>query len=307
MSSSRSDRGQAVVIVVIALVVLLGMAAAVLDVGSWYREDRDLQATVDAAALAGAQELPEDSGAAAALADEFAEKNGGGLAAVTFSSVAFENDVIAVEGEREAPGFFARVLGIDSISVRAAAKARTGILTSARWAAPVAVNELHPMLQCSPPPCAGATQLNLFHLHAPGAGDAAGAFGLIRLDRSLTTNPGADVVAGWLATGFEGLMPLGLYNSVPSAQFNNGQFKAAMQNRIGDELLFPVYRSPIVGSGDNAKYNVVGWAGFRLSGFKATGSTGEIYGSFTRIVWEGVMSETGTESDFGARAVTLIE
>ena len=40
---------------VLALVVLLGMCAMVLDVGSWFRTQRRLQGTADAAALAGAQ------------------------------------------------------------------------------------------------------------------------------------------------------------------------------------------------------------------------------------------------------------
>ena len=47
------------------MVVLLGMAGLVIDVGSWYRDQRDLQADADAAALAGAQELPNDTATAA--------------------------------------------------------------------------------------------------------------------------------------------------------------------------------------------------------------------------------------------------
>jgi len=54
----RNDNGQATVITVVFLVVLLGMAALVLDIGSWYRADRSTQSTADAAALAGAQKLP---------------------------------------------------------------------------------------------------------------------------------------------------------------------------------------------------------------------------------------------------------
>ena len=57
-SHSRSERGQSLVIVLIFMTALIGMAAAVIDVGSWYRADRKLQANADAAALAGAQELP---------------------------------------------------------------------------------------------------------------------------------------------------------------------------------------------------------------------------------------------------------
>ena len=45
----RNDNGQATVITVVFLVVLLGMAALVLDIGSWYRADRSTQSTADAA------------------------------------------------------------------------------------------------------------------------------------------------------------------------------------------------------------------------------------------------------------------
>ena len=56
MKAKRSKQsGQALVLTVVMLVSLLGMAALVLDVGSWYRAKRNLQATADAAALAGAQ------------------------------------------------------------------------------------------------------------------------------------------------------------------------------------------------------------------------------------------------------------
>ncbi|MGZ8697874.1 MAG: pilus assembly protein TadG-related protein [Gaiellaceae bacterium] len=54
----RSERGQSLVFTLLFLGVLVGMAAAVLDVGSWYRADRKLQANADAAALAGAHVLP---------------------------------------------------------------------------------------------------------------------------------------------------------------------------------------------------------------------------------------------------------
>src|SRR5687767_4555830 len=77
MKSRKNESGQAVVLTTVALVVLLGMAAFVLDVGNWFRTDRRLQGTADAAALAGAQMLPADPGGAKATALEYANKNGG--------------------------------------------------------------------------------------------------------------------------------------------------------------------------------------------------------------------------------------
>ncbi len=51
-----------------ALVVMLGFAAFAIDVGRAYFAKRQLQASADAAALAGAQNLPDEA-AAKALAD----------------------------------------------------------------------------------------------------------------------------------------------------------------------------------------------------------------------------------------------
>ncbi len=72
----RGERGQALVIVVLFLFVLLGMAAMVIDVGYAYYAHRNLQADVDAAALAGAQELP-DPARAEALAYQYSGGPGG--------------------------------------------------------------------------------------------------------------------------------------------------------------------------------------------------------------------------------------
>ena len=73
---ARNEGGQAVVLTVVFLAVLLGMAALVLDFGSWYRADRSTQSTADSAALAGAQALPGSTSQAASLASSYAAKNG---------------------------------------------------------------------------------------------------------------------------------------------------------------------------------------------------------------------------------------
>ena len=158
-SHSRSERGQSLVIVLIFMTALIGMAAAVIDVGSWYRTDRKLQANADAAALAGAQELPESKAAAESAALTWADKNDGGVEAknVKFRSTVVPNDTIEVTAERPAPGFFAKLFGFDSVEVRAKAAARAGVMNRARWAAPVAIDWRHEKLQCKPSP-AGETR-----------------------------------------------------------------------------------------------------------------------------------------------------
>src|SRR3954452_7356938 len=69
------ERGQVIVFVVLAIGVLLGMAGLAVDVGYAYYSQRSLQSSADAAALAGAQALP-DPDAATALATQFSGQAG---------------------------------------------------------------------------------------------------------------------------------------------------------------------------------------------------------------------------------------
>jgi hypothetical protein len=299
MTTVRNERGQATALTVIFLLALMGAVAMVLDVGSWFREQRDSQSTADASALAAAQALPESTGTASALASEYLAKNGGGAAVVSFSSEFVPNDTVTVTVERDAPGMFARFFGIDSVEVHAKASARSGTLSEARYAAPIAVDIEHPLLKCTPLPCFNeATTLDLQKV-------GPGAFRLLNLDGS-KGGTGGKISADWILRGFDGYMPLGWYGSDPGAAFNDSKFKSALNVRVGDELLFPVY-DQTKGQGSNFEYHVIGWVGFVVSGFKGQGNKGTVDGHFVRVVWEGIQSESGTEEDFGVRGIQLVD
>lgn len=312
MSSIRSERGQATVLTVIFLAALVGAAALVIDVGSWFREQRSSQSTADAVALAAAQALPDSTGDAGLLAGEYLGKNGGGDYRLTFASRVVANDTVSVEVEREAPGVFAKLFGIDSVTVGAKATAQAGGLEAARWVAPIVVNIKHPDLNCGgsasrPEPCFGKpTQIELENLHRPGSGNAAGAFGLINLDVNDNGSAGASTLGEWIVRGFDGYMRPGNYKSVPSAMFNDSHVKNALDARMQDDLLFPIYKS-ISGSGSNAVYDVVGWVGFTVTKYQATGSSGKVWGSFSKVIWEGIQSQSGSNLNFGTRSIALVE
>jgi hypothetical protein len=305
-ASVRDSSGQVAVLLAVFMTVIIGAVGMVLDVGSWYQVDRATQATADAAALAGAQKLIAGTGDATLLAEEYAGKNGGGELGISFGTRLRPNDLITVTVERPAQAFFTKVLGIDSVEVRARATARAGVPGRARYVAPITVNEQHPMLQCG---CFGEpTEVNLLNLHNPGGSDAAGAFGLLNLE-SLSNpsgNIGSDVLAQWIRDGYEDELPLGDYDSAPSANFNSDYIRNALRDRIGDELLFPVYRT-ITGGGSVAKFEIIGWVGFVPTSFTAGGSSGTVSGHFTQVVWQGLADETGTVPDFGVRVITLVE
>ena len=302
MSRLRDERGQAVVLVVLFAGVLVGLAAAVLDVGSWYRADRKLQATADAAALAGAQALPYSQSEATSLALDYSGKNDGGVetAGITFSTGVVASDTIAVHAEKPMPGFFARMFGLDSVQVGADAKARTGVMGEAKWAAPVAVDEQHEKLQCHPTPCFGEpTTLDFFKV-------GPGAFRLINIDQS-HGGTGPQTVGDWIEHGLDAYLPLGWYYSDSGMKPSSANVRNALDARIGDVLLFPIYRSTR-SSGANFEYEVVGWAGFRITGYDIHGShDSRLYGWFEQVIWQGIQSESAGDPDFGARAVSLIE
>ena len=299
----RSDnRGQATVLTLVFMVVLLGMAALVLDVGSWYRSDRALQQTADAAALAGAQELPQSTGNATGRAIEYADKNGGGLSGsgIAFSGSFMANDTIKVNMTRQAPGFFSQVFGLKSVTVGAHASARVGTLEEAQFAAPIGVDEKHPMLSGSGCPCFDEpTTLDLQKV-------GPGAFRILNIDGS-KGGTGQDILSAWIMNGLDAYMPLDWYNSDSGAKFNASEVKAALTARIGTELLFPVYRKT-KGGGSNFEYEVIGWVGFHLTGFKGSGNSGQLDGWFTRVIWQGIQGQTGSGSqNFGARSVQLVD
>jgi hypothetical protein len=312
MTRRKSSCGQAYVLTILFLVVLLGMAAAVLDVGSWYRAHRALQATVDAAALAGAQALPESTGEANALATEYAAKNGGGAMNVSFSTQVFTNDTINVEGTRPAPGFFAKVFGVESITVRTHAKARAGFPTEAKWVAPIVVNIKHPMLQNCPddPPCEDPTELEYYHLKTKGAqNDGAGSFGFINLTGD--NGVGSNELGTWISEGFDKYLKSNQDYYVSTGNpFSSTNIKGALDEKVkeGDVLLFPVY-DKLTGTGDNAKYHIVGFAAFLITSMDLTGTNEKFYGHFVGITWDGIQAESPGQAppDFGVKNVSLVE
>jgi Putative Flp pilus-assembly TadE/G-like/von Willebrand factor type A domain len=130
----RDERGQSLVIVVLFLVVLLGIAALVLDVGHAYLVQRRLQASADAAALAGADGLPTVA-AATALANQYGAggnnvPSGVDNVQMSVSTSCISSapgcspaNAVSVTESATVPTIFAKVLGIGSLKVHAAATA----------------------------------------------------------------------------------------------------------------------------------------------------------------------------------------
>jgi Putative Flp pilus-assembly TadE/G-like len=309
MNRFRDQRGQALVMSIAFLTVLVGCAALVLDVGSWYRADRHAQTTADAAALAGAQGLQTDASTARSLAIQYADKNDGG---VTPGDVSVAADTVRVNVNRPAPGFFAKLFGLDSVRAHAVAAARIGTPAEALYVAPIVVNEKHPDLENFGKP----TELEYYHLTTGGGGggggggpktsgpDGPGSFGFISLDGS--DNPGTSTMGDWIQNGFDKYMKLGEYDARTGNPFSSSHISDSLADKLGEELLFPIYRK-LTETGSNAKYEIIGWVGFHLTGTDLHGSSEKLHGWFTRVIWEGVQGHSGSSYSPGVGVIELVE
>jgi uncharacterized membrane protein len=130
------EDGQTIVLAVIAMVALLALAAFAIDVGYAYYAHRSLQASADAAALAGAQKLP-DAGEAKVTAQEYGTSPVGknqlhniGTVSETITTKCLTSlpgcdpaNAVVAEESAQVPTFFARVLGVSSFTIKAKATA----------------------------------------------------------------------------------------------------------------------------------------------------------------------------------------
>ena len=141
----KDQRGQVLIMVLVMMVVLLGFAAFVVDFGRIYISFRELQASTDAAALAGAEVLPNSTATTTATlySGVSGNKNAySNLPNVTMVSgypkvkclttltnqgiacVAPANaNAIQVKQQVTVPMTFARVFGVNSVTLTATATA----------------------------------------------------------------------------------------------------------------------------------------------------------------------------------------
>jgi hypothetical protein len=130
------EGGQTIVLVAVALVLLLGLVAFSVDIGYAYFAHRSLQASADAAALAGAQRLPDVANATATARDYGTSgKNrnddlGNVDETISLRCVSSPSlpecdpyNVVVVQESAQVPTFFGRVLGVDSVNIKAKATA----------------------------------------------------------------------------------------------------------------------------------------------------------------------------------------
>ncbi len=122
--NTEAERGQALVLFALMMAVLVVFVVMVTDVGMLLEKRGHAQNVVDAAALAGAQELPGDPAAAETVARQYASLNNFDPAKLDISFVctshiaaacnpaANQYDTIVVKAVADSPAYFGPILGI---------------------------------------------------------------------------------------------------------------------------------------------------------------------------------------------------
>src|ERR1700733_2487656 len=128
MKRLKDESGQAVVLTLLSMTVLLGFVAFAVDVGLLLRAKRVVQTAADSAAIAGAAELPFGDWLAAARADAtqngVTDGSGGATVAVTnIAGPSGNTNYVQVIATQPQPTFFMKMFNFNSMPVSARAVA----------------------------------------------------------------------------------------------------------------------------------------------------------------------------------------
>ena len=288
-------------LVAVILVVLILIAALVVDVGYAFVMRAQLQNAADAASLAGVRELiaqrnqgeseEEARSAATSEAETFVDENCAGSGfEVAFGTidengefVQQNSDVTAtalcVRAFRDdgAPAgslslFFAPLMGMNSLSVSASAtcEAASNIMSINADLSPFAVYE-------GDVPGLGQTMIFYDHQQV-----APGCFGLLNLDGGSCGTP---ELLEWILNGYDGgitIDPELGYVMVDGSPGFRAALKSALEERMGDSLTVCVY-DQVTGQGSNAQFRIVCFLSIELISFRLTGKNKYIEARVTAI------------------------
>jgi Putative Flp pilus-assembly TadE/G-like len=301
LSRIRSESGQAIILVVGTVMVFVVMAAVFIDAGSWFRADRHIQTAADAAALAGAQELPLNTSLARDKAKEYALANYADMPdpTITFPDAATIN---VVAEDHDVPGIFAPIISdaFKFVTVHAEAEAKVFAPEQLKNVAPIAVQKDFACVVTSPS-CFGQTVTADFGSDND-TDPTKGKFGLLDLDRD--GKIGTADMKNWLTNGYPDYLPIN--TTYPPANGEKNGIKKQLEDAAAAHrvLLFPVYDTA-----DASGYHIIGWAAFVIdSVVNWAGPNHVLTGHFVTFIATDVAAGnpiTDPNLDFGVHVITL--
>jgi len=299
------DAGQAVVFVVVGLAALVGIASLVIDGGSWLRTHRQVQTAADAAALAGAQDIPNQTGARATAID-YAGRNFSGIAAptVTFPS-AGEIDVVA---SKPVSGLLMPAL---KASARAHARAQVSVPLTLKNVAPVALQSTEACFITDPACFNTRVTIDFDYSNI-----APGMYGLINVECYSDTSSycgsgglGGRDLKDVVTNGWPNPLPANKWYGVKTGNtvgpVDQGLRDAA---NLGKTLLFPIWDTA---SAADKTFHIIGWAAFVIdsNGVDWGSQNKKLTGHFVTFIATDVAGGGTIDgaTDFGVHVITLTQ
>jgi len=291
------ERGSAIVLVALCMTVFLGMVSLVTDTGLVYAAKARLVNAVDAAVLAGAQELPGRPDEAVAVAENYAEVNGFDLLT---AEVINENKSLKVSAQKEVNLLFAKVFGFNSGLVSHEAVAQVGPIAAANGVVPLGIQEQE-------------LNFGVQYTLKVGAGESTeGWFGALALG-----GPGASTYEDNLTYGYDATINLGDIFNIENGNMSNPT-KRAIDFRINGCKHTPyctvdsfsrdcprLIKVPIIKLLSGKKVEVVGFGVMLLDDVTGLGNECYVKGKFVQTILPGEIS--GEDKNFGVWGVKLVQ
>ncbi len=287
----KENRGSIAVVAAAAVIGITGIAALAVDVGALYLNRFEAANAADAAALAGAQELPGRPEEALAVAGNYASMNKRADAAAkdTIDPVLSKNNTaITVTVTRNVPLFFAKIWGLNFSTVQASATAEVQTYSGGvKGIVPFGIEKQSFVF--------GQT----YTLKLGGGSGYNGNFQALALGAS-----GASNYVENIKNGYKGKFTIGDWIFTETGNMS-GPTASGVSYRLGldPSVTFDTVESgsdriiivPVIDSlevSGRTDVQVVGFAAFFLEGSGGGGNDSFVYGKFREMVTPGDGSST---------------
>mgnify|MGYP001545793457 FL=1 len=103
----------------LTMVPVLGIMGGAIDYGRAFAERQHLQATADAAAIAGARAAALSVGDAKVTAEQVFASNYGARSLIATPNVSVSGDTVSVTANLDVPSYLLQVIGLPNLTVKA--------------------------------------------------------------------------------------------------------------------------------------------------------------------------------------------
>lgn len=282
MKILREQQGTVIILVALAVTAIMAAGAIAVDLGNLYVNKTRLSNVADAAALAGAQDLPLYPDQAVVTARNYAAQNGkyGDIVEPSVQKDSYGNyTILKVTIKRNVPFFFARIFNMLSHDLTANATAKISPVSSATGVVPFGVVKQSFVF--------GQTYV----LKLGGGSGYDGNFGALALGGS-----GATVYRNNIKNGYNGLINLGDWlptetGNMSGPTLDGVNYRISLDPAASFEtvqkgspriIVVPVIHDLSVNGSSDVQ--VVGFAAFFLEGTGGQGNDNFVYGKFMEMV-----------------------